>query len=62
MEIREGDNAKAAFRVGNMGFYPIFGRAHRSLTVGFLLLQHFNCFVLSSLHLCNKLIFVFSEM
>ena len=26
----------------------IFGRAHRSLTVGFLLLQHFSCFVLSS--------------
>ena len=44
----------------------IFGRAHRSLTVDFLLLQHFSCFVLSSpCRCCISVIswfFVFSEM
>ena len=42
-EIRLGIEVKSC---------SIFGRAHRSLTVGFLLLQHFSCFVLSSSHRC----------
>ena len=35
-------------------FFLVFmlGGAHRSLTVGFLLLQHFSCFVLSSSQRC----------
>ena len=47
--------------------FSIFGRVHRSLIVGFLLLQHFSCFVLSSPCRCcisviSWFFFVLSEM